>query len=136
MNSFIGGKFQINTTLNELKERLDSPKFLRSHKSFLINLDAIEEIETWFNSTCNLLAEIKNRRSFFRGRIFLIQLLNIAGLGPIFGAVQGALFGPAAFVWIALVSIFAGGVHDYFSGMLSVRHEGFSLSSTISYPEV
>lgn len=64
-------------------------------------------------------------------RIFLIQLLNIAGLGPIFGAVQGALFGPAAFVWIALGSIFAGAVHDYFSGMMSLRHEGKSISEIV-----
>lgn len=63
-----------------------------------------------------------------RPRVFLVQLLNIAGLGPIFGAIQGALFGPMAFVWIALGSVFAGGVHDYFSGMLSVRHEGKSIS--------
>ena len=54
-------------------------------------------------------------------RIFLIQFLNIAGLGPIFGAIAGAMFGPAAFLWIVLGSIFAGAVHDYFSGMLSVR---------------
>ncbi|WP_319507509.1 carbon starvation CstA family protein [uncultured Methanolobus sp.] len=60
-------------------------------------------------------------------RIFLIQFLNIAGLGPIFGAIMGALFGPAAFLWIVLGSIFAGGVHDYFSGMLSVRHDGKSI---------
>jgi carbon starvation protein CstA len=64
-------------------------------------------------------------------RIFLIQLLNIAGLGPIFGAIQGALFGPAAFIWIAFGSIFAGGVHDYFSGMLSLRHDGKSISEIV-----
>ena len=64
-------------------------------------------------------------------RIFLIQFLNIAGLGPIFGAIQGALFGPVAFIWIAVGSIFAGGVHDYFSGMLSVRHEGKSISEIV-----
>lgn len=64
-------------------------------------------------------------------RIFLIQLLNIAGLGPIFGAIQGALFGPMAFVWIALGSVFAGGVHDYFSGMLSLRHDGQSISEIV-----
>lgn len=64
-------------------------------------------------------------------RVFLIQLLNIAGLGPIFGAIQGALFGPAAFLWIAFGSIFAGGVHDYFSGMLSLRHEGQSISEIV-----
>ncbi len=65
------------------------------------------------------------------GRIFLIQFLNIAGLGPIFGAVMGALFGPAAFLWIVLGSIFAGGVHDFFSGMLSVRHQGKSVSEIV-----
>ncbi|WP_203363219.1 carbon starvation protein A [Bacillus sp. REN10] len=54
----------------------------------------------------------------------LIQLLNIAGLGPIFGAVAGALYGPVAFVWIVVGCIFAGAVHDYFSGMLSLRHGG------------
>ena len=64
-------------------------------------------------------------------RVFLIQLLNIAGLGPIFGAIQGALFGPAAFLWIAFGSIFAGGVHDYFSGMLSLRHDGQSISEIV-----
>ncbi|MDO5707653.1 MAG: carbon starvation protein A [Andreesenia angusta] len=61
-------------------------------------------------------------------KIFLIQLLNIAGLGPIFGAIQGALFGPAAFLWIAFGTILAGGVHDYFSGMMSLRHNGKSIS--------
>lgn len=54
----------------------------------------------------------------------LIQLLNIAGTGPIFGAIMGALYGPVAFIWIVIGSIFAGGVHDYFSGMLSLRHNG------------
>jgi len=54
----------------------------------------------------------------------LIQLLNIAGLGPIFGAIMGALYGPVAFIWIVIGSIFAGAVHDYFSGMLSLRHGG------------
>jgi carbon starvation protein CstA len=61
------------------------------------------------------------------GKIFLIQFLNIAGLGPIFGAIAGAMWGPVAFVWIVGGSIFAGGVHDYFSGMLSVRHQGESI---------
>lgn len=64
-------------------------------------------------------------------KIFLIQFLNIAGLGPIFGAILGALYGPAAFIWIVLGSIFAGGVHDYFSGMLSVRHEGKSIAEIV-----
>ena len=64
-------------------------------------------------------------------RIFLIQLLNIAGLGPIFGAIAGALWGPVAFLWIALGGIFAGAVHDYFAGMLSVRHKGYSLPQIV-----
>ncbi|WHH60262.1 carbon starvation protein A [Petroclostridium sp. X23] len=64
-------------------------------------------------------------------KIFLIQLLNIAGLGPIFGAISGALFGPAAFLWIVFGCIFAGAVHDFFSGMLSVRHNGASVSEIV-----
>ena len=57
-------------------------------------------------------------------KIFMIQFLNIAGTGPIFGAIMGAQFGPAAYLWIVLGCIFAGAVHDYFSGMLSMRHGG------------
>jgi carbon starvation protein CstA len=64
-------------------------------------------------------------------KIFLIQFLNIAGLGPIFGAIAGAMWGPAAFLWIVLGCIFAGGVHDYFSGMLSVRHDGASIPEVV-----
>jgi len=64
-------------------------------------------------------------------RVFLIQLLNIAGLGPIFGAIAGALFGPAAFLWIVFGSIFAGAVHDYLAGMLSIRNEGASISEIV-----
>lgn len=54
----------------------------------------------------------------------LIQLLNIAGTGPIFGPIMGALFGPVAFLWIVLGSIFAGAVHDYLTGMISIRNRG------------
>jgi carbon starvation protein CstA len=61
-------------------------------------------------------------------KLFLVQLLNIAGLGPIFGAMQGALWGPIVFLWITFGTIFAGGVHDYFAGMLSERNEGVSIS--------
>ncbi len=61
-------------------------------------------------------------------KLFMIQLLNIAGLGPIFGALSGALWGPIVFLWITFGTIFAGGVHDYFSGMLSARNDGVSIS--------
>ncbi|HPF51837.1 MAG TPA: carbon starvation protein A [Draconibacterium sp.] len=64
-------------------------------------------------------------------KIFMIQFLNIAGLGPIFGAVAGAMWGPVAFLWIALGSVFAGAVHDYFSGMLSVKHKGLSITEIV-----
>ena len=61
-------------------------------------------------------------------KIFLVQLLNIAGLGPIFGALNGALFGPIVYLWIVFGTIFAGGVHDYMCGMMSMRHTGASIS--------
>ncbi|WP_252178463.1 carbon starvation protein A [Endozoicomonas sp. 4G] len=64
-------------------------------------------------------------------KIFLIQFLNIAGLGPIFGAIMGALYGPSAFLWIVFGCIFAGAVHDYLSGMLSVRHGGQSIPEIV-----
>lgn len=66
-------------------------------------------------------------------KIFLIQFLNIAGLGPIFGAVAGAMWGPVAFLWISLGSVLAGGVHDYFSGMLSLKNKGESISEVSGY---
>ena len=65
-------------------------------------------------------------------RALLIHFLNIAGLGPIFGAIQGALFGPVAYLWIVLGTIFVGGVHDFFSGFLSVRHDGLSMPGIIT----
>lgn len=64
-------------------------------------------------------------------KIFLIQFLNIAGLGPIFGAIMGVMFGPAAFLWIVFGTIFAGAVHDYLSGMLSLRNDGASLPEIV-----
>ena len=64
-------------------------------------------------------------------KVFMIQFLNIAGLGPIFGAIMGAKFGTASFLWIVLGSIFAGAVHDYLAGMLSLRHNGESLPEII-----
>lgn len=64
---------------------------------------------------------------------WMIQLLNIAGLGPIFGAVSGALYGPVAFIWIVVGCIIAGGVHDYFSGMLSLRHGGAQFPKLVQH---
>ena len=57
-------------------------------------------------------------------KVYMIQFLNIAGTGPIFGAIMGAKFGPASYLWIVFGCIFAGAVHDYMCGMLSVRHGG------------
>ena len=64
-------------------------------------------------------------------KIFMIQFLNIAGVGPIFGAIMGAMFGTASYLWIVFGSIFAGAVHDYMAGMLSMRHDGASLPEII-----
>lgn len=62
----------------------------------------------------------------------LIQLLNIAGVGPIFGPIMGALYGPVAFIWIVIGSIFAGAVHDYLTGMISIRNKGAHLPALAS----
>ena len=64
-------------------------------------------------------------------KVFMIQFLNIAGTGPIFGAIMGAKFGPSAYLWIIFGCIFAGAVHDYLSGMLSIRHDGIDLPSLV-----
>lgn len=64
-------------------------------------------------------------------RVFLVQLLNIAGTGPIFGALMGAVFGPVVFLWIVFGSILGGAVHDYMSGMISVRMDGVSVSEIV-----
>ena len=63
---------------------------------------------------------------------FLVHFLNIAGLGPIFGAIQGALFGQAAFLWIVFGTIFIGCVHDFFSGFMSMREDGLTMPSIVS----
>ncbi len=64
-------------------------------------------------------------------RAFLIQFLNIAGLGPIFGAIMGVMYGPAAFLWIVFGTIFAGAVHDFLSGVVSIRMGGASLPEIV-----
>ena len=64
-------------------------------------------------------------------KIFMIQFLNIAGTGPIFGAIMGAKFGPSAYLWIVFGCIFAGATHDYLSGMISMRKGGVGLHEVI-----
>lgn len=64
-------------------------------------------------------------------RVFMVQFLNIAGTGPIFGAILGAIYGPASYLWIVFGCIFGGAVHDFFSGMLSVRHGGANLPELV-----
>ncbi len=64
-------------------------------------------------------------------KVFLIQFLNIAGMGPIFGAIMGIMFGPAAFLWIVFGTIFAGAVHDFISAMISLRSGGMSLPEIV-----
>ena len=64
-------------------------------------------------------------------KIFMIQFLNIAGLGPIFGAIMGAQFGTASYLWIVIGTILAGAVHDFFSGCLSIRNNGANLPELI-----
>ena len=66
-------------------------------------------------------------------KVYMIQFLNIAGLGPIFGAIMGAKFGTASYLWIVLGTIFAGAVHDYLSGMISLRMNGASLPEIIGF---
>ena len=64
-------------------------------------------------------------------KVFMIQFLNIAGTGPIFGAIMGAWYGPLAYYWIIFGCIFGGAVHDFLSGMLSIRHGGANLPQLI-----
>ena len=66
-------------------------------------------------------------------KVWLVQLLNIAGVGPVFGPILGALWGPSALIWIVIGSIFAGAVHDYMSGMLSVRYNGANVPAIVGY---
>lgn len=66
-------------------------------------------------------------------KVWMVQLLNIAGVGPVFGPILGALWGPSALIWIVIGSIFAGAVHDYMSGMLSVRYQGANVPTIVGY---
>ena len=64
-------------------------------------------------------------------KLFLVQLLNIAGLGPIYGALSGACWGPVVYLWIVFGTILGGGVHDFLSGMMSERNDGKSISEVV-----
>ncbi len=66
-------------------------------------------------------------------KVWLVQLLNIAGVGPVFGPILGALWGPSALLWIVIGTIFAGAVHDYMAGMLSVRYSGANVPAIVGY---
>ena len=79
----------------------------------------------------NAVSFSHERSRFSCHHFFLIQLLNIAGLGPIFGAVLGAAYGPVAFLWITLGGIFMGAMHDFVAGVISLRHNGESLPETV-----
>ena len=80
---------------------------------------------------CDTMRDDIDYRPLPTWKVFLIQFLNIAGLGPIFGAIMGIMFGPAAFLWIALGTIFAGAVHDFCSGVISIREGGASLPEIV-----
>ncbi len=82
---------------------------------------------------CHRLADGVDYIHLPRWRVFLIQLLNIAGTGPIFGAVLGACYGPVAFLWITLGGIFMGAMHDFLSGVMLVRHDGQSIPEVIGH---
>lgn len=91
------------------------------------------QIDSKATTPCHRLADGVDYVQLPRWRIFLIQLLNIAGTGPIFGAVLGACFGPVAFIWITLGGIFFGAVHDFLSGVLLVRHDGLSIPEVVGH---
>ncbi|MFP4127955.1 MAG: carbon starvation protein A, partial [Desulfonatronovibrio sp.] len=80
---------------------------------------------------CFTMADGVDYASMPTWKVFFIQILNIAGIGPIFGPILGALYGPIALVWIVVGAIFAGAVHDYFSGMLSARNKGVSVPDVV-----
>ena len=94
-------------------------------------LEKLVKIDPAAETPCNRLYDGVDYVPLPRWRIFLIQLLNIAGLGPIFGAVLGAAYGPVAFLWITLGGIFMGAMHDFVAGVISLRHNGESLPETV-----
>lgn len=94
-------------------------------------LERLAEADNSRPTPCTRMADGIDYIRLPRWRVFLIQLLNIAGTGPIFGAILGACFGPVAFLWITLGGIFFGAMHDYLSGMMIVRGDGRSLPEIV-----
>lgn len=80
---------------------------------------------------CQTMADGVDYAAMPTWKVYLIQFLNIAGTGPIFGAIQGILFGPSAYIWIVIGCIFGGAVHDYLAGMISMRKGGASLPEIV-----
>ena len=91
------------------------------------------KIDPQATTPCQRMADGVDYVRMPRWRVFLIQLLNIAGTGPIFGAILGACFGPVAFLWITLGGIFMGAVHDFLSGVMLVRHDGLSIPEVVGH---
>lgn len=94
-------------------------------------LERLAKIDSEAPTPCRRLYDGVDYVPLPRWRVFLIQLLNIAGTGPIFGAVLGACFGPVAFLWITLGGIFMGAMHDFLSGVMLVRNDGLSIPEVV-----
>ena len=96
-------------------------------------LERLVEIDPAAETPCHRCYDGVDYVPLPRWRIFLIQLLNIAGLGPIFGAVLGAAYGPVAFLWITFGGILLGAMHDFVAGVISLRHDGASLPESAGH---
>lgn len=94
-------------------------------------LERLAGVDRSAQTPCTRLADGVDYVRIPRWRTFLIQLLNIAGTGPIFGAILGACFGPVAFLWITFGGIFMGAMHDFLSGMMLVRNDGLSIPEVV-----
>lgn len=94
-------------------------------------VDRVFEIDTQAETPANTKTDGVDFIPMKPFKMFLIQFLNIAGLGPIFGAIMGIFYGPAAFFWIVFGTIFAGGLHDYLCGMMSIKMGGISTPDVI-----
>ena len=95
-------------------------------------IERIAGVDATIETPVHRLADGVDYMPMSKFKAFLVHFLNIAGLGPIFGAIQGALFGPAAFLWIVFGTIFIGSVHDFFSGFMSLRNDGLTMPEIIS----